>query len=212
MFTIERAQVKLTFSGLVLGSLPKDLTALKYVNEQRKKVSADPIPEESVEELVGDETEQEERQKCIFRRKEDIPAVDEHHIKGIIREVFKKQGYGRKYRGIWMAIHTQPYLISFSKIENIVEEIRAFRVMGAQGPRSIVAVHEAVLNSELEFIIELHIPADVSKKERDEKWNISLIKDALIYAGRYIGFGAGRLKSGIEHPYGLFAVDYFQEL
>ena len=195
---ISRYAVELKGYDILLGGLPENTEALKYMatageSETAREVLAE--KEEEGEELI-------ERAKCVFRRnQEGKPCVDEHHIKALFRETIKKLGENRKgpLKGAWMAFHTCPYLLPVEG--EMVEEIRAFRVWNPR-PASVVTIHEGIKAPVIKFILEIH-----GLEIGEEK-----LEELLTYGGRYVGLGAGRGKSGIHGIFGLFNVVAFKKL
>lgn len=200
---IRKAEIELKFTGLVLATMPSNDAALAFVNAKRVKEGGQEVPKEEIEQ--ADEGAQ--YTQVVFRRTKDgKPFVDEHIIKGMLRETFRRYGESKLLKGLWMRIFTTPYQLIFEDYgDKILSESRAFSADTMMGKRSIVNVHEALLEPTLKFTLEIH---DSDEKMKD----ILFIKERLEYAGRYIGFGAGRTKSGLEHAYGMFEVKKFSEL
>lgn len=195
---IHKAKVELAFTGLVLAGIAKDLNALAFINQKR-------IEEDGQAVLPSDLPEAEEEKQysqLVFRRVDGVPAADEHMIKGMVRETFKRTGDSRKLKGVWSRISTEPYLIPFKYDGDIMKEVRAFTGQTLQGPRSVVCVHEAILKPSLVFELQFH--------DHEQKFDIKLFKEVLDYAGRYVGFGGGRTKNGLEYSYGMFTVEKFE--
>ena len=190
----------LVATGLILGGLPKNLNSLAIANEARKKETNAPSVQPAEIELSTEEPEEKQLSENVFRRTpEGILAVDEHVIQGMFREAVKMKESSAKFRGLWMRLHTNPYLLPFTyKPEDVTKEVRAFSVMGPQGRRSVVNIHEAILKPTLNFSLELHTGKEYSMDE---------VLAHFKYAGRYIGLGAGRGKSGLEHHYGFFTIE-----
>jgi len=201
---IQRASVRLEFSGLLLAGLPKDPDVLKYANIKRKEkdkqvkdVKAGDLPTDG-EEMEGS--------SCVFRRTDKgKPAVDEHVVRAVIREAIKKHGKSRLMRGMWDACYTDPYLIPLKTSNGKLEtEFRAFPTITPQGPRNVVNKHEAAVQPTIEFELQLHMPKD--------KYNIADCEKLLNYAGRFVCAGAGGGKSGLKFHYGMFKVGQFKVL
>jgi hypothetical protein len=199
-----KLQLRFNCTGLILGGLPKDLNALAYANEARKEaIGAQPVQPAEIG-LDPSETEVKEPLSVnVFRRTpEGILAVDEHVIQAMFREAVKAMER-KDLQGIWMYIHTDPYLLPFQydPMTQITKEVRAFSVVGPQGRRSVVNIHEALIKPVLDLTLEVH--------RTEKKTNIT-VEDVISmysYAGRYIGLGAGRGKSGLEYTYGHFTLE-----
>jgi hypothetical protein len=204
---ILKASVQLQFTGMILGGFPSDPLQLAHANERRDDVGAPPVTAEDIgpasEEVVVEESP---KSRLVFRRWWDSNAenprcaVDEHAIKGVLRDTLRRQALTKKYRGLVLNVHTDPYLIPFVYApDSLVEEARMFQAITPMGPRNVVIIHEAIIKPVLLFTLEFHIAEEKFK-------DTSLIKGLMEYAGRYVGMGGGRGKSGLVYEYGLFRV------
>jgi hypothetical protein len=196
-----KQELTLVATGLILGGLPKDLNGLAYANEQRKKdIEAPPVKPEEIGLNENAEEEQKVLSENVFRRNsEGTLCVDEHVIAAMFREAVWAMESAKTFKGLWKRLHTSPYLIPFTyKPEDVTKEVRAFSVTDLKGRRSVVNIHEAIIKPSLSFTLELH---------SGKKYEMEQVLNHYRYAGRYIGLGAGRGKSGLEYNYGLFEIE-----
>ena len=89
---IKKYKVKIKVDGLLLAGLPEDQEALKFVAKESQSAEEEfKIKMEKAKEAGEKEVSLEEvRNKNIFRRENGIPCIDEHHIKGLFREIGRK--------------------------------------------------------------------------------------------------------------------------
>jgi len=196
----KRYRVELQVVDYLLGALPAEPDALKDFVEgkrQREEVSEEELPEERVS------------QKRVFRRRNGKCCLDEHVIRAIFREAFTKLKLTRRgggpAAGLADRIYCEPPVFEL-QYDDVKEEIRPLQVRFRFGAEGIVCIHEALEKPSMAFdLIILEPPAKVAGEEIDE-----FLRKILEFAGRYIGMGAGRLKSGKDHRYGFFEVKTFQ--
>jgi hypothetical protein len=197
-----KQKLTLVATGLILGGLPKNLNSLAYANEKRAETNdAPPVqPEEIGIDTTAEEPETKQLSENVFRRTpEGIFAIDEHVISAMFREAVKAKESKGDFKGLWKRLHTDPYLIPFQyDVKDVTKEVRAFSVIDMKGRRSVVNIHEAIIKPKLSFTLELHA---------GKQYDMEQVVEHYKYAGRYIGLGAGRGKSGLEYHYGLFEVE-----
>ena len=196
---IGRLEVALTGEGKLLATYPKSEDILKSISDKRIKQGGEPVKKSD---LPPDE-EGDDNPTLVFRRKGGKPALDEHVIRGMLREVIQ----------MWMSertVHKYGKFLRMVKVDgfwiplkgNIEEEVRAFTATTMRGPRSVVIRGEALKDWTAKFTVNLNR----NLPDTDSDSTVSLVRDMLEWAGEYIGLGAGRMKTGDE-VYGAFKAE-----
>lgn len=202
---MQRWEVTLKFENRLLATLPENPDALKFVNEKRPENLKVKVEEVRPEELSEDETI---RSKVVFRKRNGICYIDEHVIRGVLKNAIKRtEGVlGRKIsgsKGLWMKFYTDPLFIPIGKVDDLKEEVIAHRVIDQTGSRGIVSVCEAFEEPTIKFILEY---LDIEEIQ-DE-----LVLKFLEVGGRYAGVGSHRGKSYLNGPFGLFKIVGFKPI
>jgi hypothetical protein len=141
-----------------------------------------------------------------------ILCLDEHIVQGLIREAMNTGSF-KTPQGFVRRCYTKPRIIpiqtpcgDFATEESTVTEVRCFPVVTKQGPRDVVAEHEALLNPFIEFALEVFPGLNETKKAAS--YNLDALADRVLeilkFAEEYGGLGAARRKSGVNYDYGIF--------